>query len=115
MSFTPEFDESVIQIICSELKESGLSMRQKQFVELLETKIQELITSANRRVLYPYNKLTPNEIIIADLIRIGNTSKEIANLLNLSTRTVEVHRNNIRKKLGLINKKVNLRIYLMTH
>ena len=37
----------------------------------------------------------------------------MAELLNASARTVEVHRDNIRKKLGLRNKKANLKSHLM--
>ena len=56
--------------------------------------------------------LTPTEIDVANLIRHGKTTKQIVALLNLSSRTIETHRKNIRKKLGLDNKKVNLSSYL---
>jgi DNA-binding CsgD family transcriptional regulator len=55
---------------------------------------------------------SPNELQVANLIRQGKTSKEVARLLNLSIRTVDSYRDSIRKKLGLKNKKVNLRTYL---
>ena len=109
-----DFEKNDIETILNDLKESGLDKRQKKYVGLLETKIQEFTTQAKMRVSDKYYKLTPTEIKISGLIRIGKTSKEIATLLNLSTRTVEVHRNNIRNKLGLRNKKLNLRIFLMT-
>ncbi len=56
--------------------------------------------------------LTPAEIQIANLIKLGKVNKEIAEIKNLSSRTIEFHRNNIRKKIGIKNKKVNLRTYL---
>jgi DNA-binding CsgD family transcriptional regulator len=54
------------------------------------------------------------EIRVADLIQQGSSSKEIAALLGLSIRTIESHRKNIRAKLGLANKKENLRGFLQS-
>lgn len=47
--------------------------------------------------------LTPRQLDIAKLVATGKTSKEIANELNISVRTVENHRNDILKKLHLRN------------
>ena len=58
--------------------------------------------------------LTPSEMLVADLIRRGNKTNDIAKLNSLSYKTVEVHRNNIRKKLGLTGKKINLQTFLRT-
>jgi two-component system invasion response regulator UvrY len=49
------------------------------------------------------HSLTTREIEIISLIKKGDTSKEIAASLYLSTKTVEVHRYNILKKLKLKN------------
>lgn len=56
--------------------------------------------------------LAPRELQIVHSIRQGKTSKEIADLLGLSVRTVESYRENIRKKLRIINKKKNLKKFL---
>lgn len=58
--------------------------------------------------------LTGKELRVADLIRMDASSKEIAAVMNISPRTVEAHRENIRKKLGLANVKINLQSYLKT-
>ena len=47
--------------------------------------------------------LSMREIEVIRLIKSGMSSKEIASNLNLSTRTVDVHRHNILKKLKLKN------------
>jgi DNA-binding CsgD family transcriptional regulator len=61
-----------------------------------------------------YLNLTSREIQIANLIREGKSTKEIAKLLNASSDAIDFHRNNIRNKLGLKNKKTNLRAYLLS-
>jgi len=58
--------------------------------------------------------LTPKEIQIADLVKKEKTSKEIGTLMNLSPHAISFHRNNIRKKLGLVNKDINLISYLQS-
>jgi len=44
----------------------------------------------------------------------GKTAKEIGEMLNVSVRTIEFHKKGIRSKLGLKNKKVNLRSHLLS-
>ena len=57
-------------------------------------------------------KLSHTELQVSNLIKQGNTTKEIAEIMNLATSTIDFHRNNIRKKFGIKNKKTNLRTYL---
>jgi DNA-binding NarL/FixJ family response regulator len=45
-------------------------------------------------------KLTPREREVVQLLAEGKSSKEVACLLNLSTKTAETHRSNIMRKLG---------------
>jgi two-component system invasion response regulator UvrY len=49
------------------------------------------------------NSLSHREIEIIAFIKKGFSSKEIADALNISVKTVEVHRYNILKKLNLRN------------
>ncbi len=53
--------------------------------------------------------LTPHEVEICNLIRAGNTTKEVARIMNLSTETIKTHRSRIRRKIGkpLGNKSLN--------
>ena len=54
------------------------------------------------------------ESMIANLIKNGIASKEICSMLNISFKTVETHRNKIRRKLDILNKDINLTTYLKT-
>ncbi len=58
--------------------------------------------------------LAPRELQIVHYIRQNKTSKEIAELLGISLRTVESYRENIRKKLNLTSKKKNLKRILLS-
>ncbi len=51
----------------------------------------------------PYQPLTRREREVYSLLREGKTSKEIARILDLSYRTVEVHRAKLLKKVGANN------------
>ncbi len=77
-------------------------------------KALEDITSGFARILNDeYRALTGNEIRVADMVRSGMTSKEIAAALGLSVTTANFHRASIRKKLGLVGMKVTLGAFLM--
>jgi DNA-binding CsgD family transcriptional regulator len=67
-----------------------------------------------KKLLAAHHNLTPREIQIANLIEIGKTTKEIADIEGLSARTIEFHRDNLRKKLGLKNKKQTLDVQTAT-
>jgi DNA-binding CsgD family transcriptional regulator len=96
------------------LKRSGLNAKQLAYVSILESNLKDIVSPFLRGLSSKYTELTPREIQVADLIRIGKTSKEIAELFNLSTKAIEFHRENLRAKLGLKNKPVNLRSHLMS-
>lgn len=104
----------LVKPLLEKLKTSGLDQRQKGFLEIVETQLNDILSPFLRGVSQGYLKLTPTEIQVANLVKHGKSTKEIASLMNLSARTVEVNRNNIRKKIGITNKKVNLRTYLLS-
>jgi PAS domain S-box-containing protein len=96
------------------LKISGLDERQKTHVSILESNLNDITSSFSYRLSSKYMNFTPSEIQIANLLRQDKTNKEIGELLNTSRRTVAFHGENIRKKLGLKNKKINLKSYLLS-
>jgi PAS domain S-box-containing protein len=84
------------------------------YLRLIRNNIKNLATSFSKDLSSPIMGLTPREIQIADLIRSGKSSKEIAHILRLSKGTVDCYREQIRKKMDVKNKKVNLRSYLLS-
>jgi DNA-binding CsgD family transcriptional regulator len=82
------------------------------YVSILKKNIRESLAPLDGSGTLRYAGFTPSEVQVADLIKAGKTSKEIADLMNISLRSVYFHRNNIRKKLNISNKKANLQAVL---
>ncbi len=94
-------------------------LKQNQFngthianLELLETSLNDIISPFTHKLSAKHLNLTPAEMKVADLVRQGKMTKEIAELLNLSYKTIERHRENIRGKIGIKNSKTNLQAHL---
>lgn len=69
----------------------------KAFEEQLDQLHGDFIRNLSTR----YPELTPTELKICALLKANLATKDIANLLYLSERTVENHRYRLRKKMGL--------------
>ena len=95
-----------------ELSKCQISMDAKAYLNIIDTNLNDIVSRLPKTVFSKYIDLTPTEIRIADFIRDGKNSKEMAHLLGLSPSSVQWHRKNIREKLGLTNKKINLYTYL---
>lgn len=105
--------EEVLIPALKKLRRKGSSLDQKH-IDVLEKSLTHLTSSFGRSVSEKKFKLSPREVEIANLIKNGLGSKEICSMLNISFKTVETHRNKIRKKLGILNKEINLTTYLQT-
>jgi PAS domain S-box-containing protein len=80
--------------------------------ELLESTIRELVPVSGTPLHGAAHYLSPRESEISLMVRNGLSSKEIGRLLGLSVRSVETHRNNIRKKLGIAGTRNSLAVFL---
>lgn len=102
--------ENMLMPIIHKLELKGES---NYYIQLLRNNLQDLLSSFGVKLSDKKTKLTPREIEICNMVRSGITSKEISTLLNISSRTIEKHRANIRKKLN-ISKDCNLLSFMKT-
>jgi PAS domain S-box-containing protein len=96
------------------LMRTRLDERQTALTDILESNLNEAVSPFLHRLSSKYLGLTPMEIRVANLIKQGKSTKEIAELFGLSLRTIESHRESIREKIGIKNKKANLRTHLIS-
>jgi DNA-binding CsgD family transcriptional regulator len=94
------------------LGDTRLSERQRFLVDLLKSNLGEIMSPFSERLTSVQIDLTRTELEVANLIRLGKSTTQVAAALNISYKTAESHRWRIRKKLGLTHKKANLMSYL---
>ncbi len=96
------------------LKNSRLRPKDRTLAEIIETHLNDIISPLLQKFTHAKILLTPQEMQVAALVKDGKTSKEIADILNVSEATVNFHRKNLRDKFGLKGKQANLRSYLLS-
>ena len=79
-----------------------------QLRDTIQTNLLDLVSPVTGEDVDGYSILTPTELRVLNIIRQGRSSKEIAEVLNISPQTVATHRKKIRKKLNISGKKINL-------
>jgi DNA-binding CsgD family transcriptional regulator len=116
-----EFEENILSNIkhlvfpyIEKLKKKKDGDEGFDYLNILESNLNEIITPFASKMSSSYIGLTPKEIQIANLIKDGKQDKDIMEILNISLDTVKTHRQNIRKKLGIYGKRINLRTFLLS-
>ncbi len=107
--------KKIVLPFLEKLNATPLDDSQRACLTALQANLGNLVSPFSQQLSSPLLNLTPREIQIANLIKEGKSNKEIADFFNVALRTVEFHRENIRKKIGLVNKKVNLRSQLLLY
>lgn len=106
-------DKAIIPIL--QTLQAEIHPSQHKFIELIQKSLEEITSPFINKLSEQFMELTASEIQICNMIRNGLSTKEIADLRHISHATVNRHRENIRKKLGLKNRKINLPTFLQTH
>ncbi len=88
-----------------------LDLKGMSYINVLESNLKDIISPFAQKLSVKYLNLTNREVQIANLIKEGKTTKEIASFLNVSESAINVYRYHVRRKLSL-TKKHNLRSYL---
>ena len=107
--------DTLVAPLLERLKKSSLDKNQADIVDVLTTNLKQLSTPLIKKGDFLKKKLSPTEIQIANFIKGGKKTKEIASILNISELTISTHRKNIRKKLEISNRKIPLHTYLSSH
>jgi PAS domain S-box-containing protein len=106
--------EQLVLAHLAHLKTMPLGPDQRTILEVIEANLRDVTSSFARDLDSESKNLTPTELQIADLLRQGKRTKDIARLLRVTHSAVTFHRNNIRAKLGLTRRPINLVSYLRT-
>ena len=102
----------LVEPFLDRLLESGLNEQQVALVEILRANIVELTSPFASGFSNKLIRLTPAEIQVANLVKLGKRTKEIAAIMHLAPGTISIHRKNIRRKLELTHQKTNLQTIL---
>lgn len=96
------------------LRKGGSEQSRQIYHDLIASNLEEIFSPFSRKLSVRFRSLTTTEVQVAHLIKDGKNSKEIADVMSVSSSAVDVYRYRIRKKLGINNQKVNLRSYLLS-
>jgi DNA-binding CsgD family transcriptional regulator len=101
---------NLIQPLLDRLNTAKIGSSNQCLVNTVQQNLVRLTSSFS--IQLKRSRLTPSECQVAQFISHGKTTKEIAEILNLAPSTIDSHRNHIRSKLGIKNRKISLKSYL---
>jgi PAS domain S-box-containing protein len=104
----------LVKPLLEKLRKCRTDEQRASCLAIIESNLDEIVSPFTHQLTGNSIRLTPTEIQIANCIRQGMRSKEIASLLRLSKGTIDFHRNNIRRKLDINDRKTSLRSQLLS-
>jgi len=96
------------------LRKAPLDAQQLSSLDMMESNLNSITSSFSHLLSSRHQELTPMEIRVANLVREGKNTRDIAELMNLSPRTIESHREGLRKKMGIRDRRESLRCHLLS-
>lgn len=94
-------DDHLKNEINTTVKRIGKEIDNEKQWQVFNMHVEQVHDDLFRKLKQQYPDLTPRELSLCAYLRMNISSKEIATLMNISTRGVEISRYRIRKKLGL--------------
>ncbi len=94
------------------IDEASEATVRKSYLSVFEEQLLSLTTGFENELDAGLLKLTRTEMEVCRLIQAGCSSKDICDAMKLSFDTIQTHRKNIRRKLSLNGKKLNLHAFL---
>ncbi len=111
LSINQKVTTSIIPSLQKLATEENVEVRD-MYMKILRDQLAGLTRSSGALNNEDIVRLTKSEVQVCQMIQSGSTSKDIAEGMAISIETVQTHRKNIRRKLGLSGKDVNLFAYL---
>jgi len=104
--------EKLVLPYLEKLKTSRIPANDMIHLKILESNLRDIVSPFTRKLSTKFQNFTSKELQLANFIKEGLTSKEIAEILSISPNAVNIYRHRIRKKIGLTDNKHNLEAYL---
>lgn len=112
-SFVYNIKEMVLPYM-DKIRTIKASPKVTDLLDVIELNLKETTSRFMLKLSAKQLGLSPAEMKVAAYVKQGKTSKEIAQILGLSPKTIKNQRDRIRKKLGISGQKTNLRSYLLS-
>ena len=109
-----EVSEKIQQVVLpllSRLEAESREETRRAYVRIVRDQIDPIL-SDKKNDTPALSGLTVTEMRVCQYLKAGHSSKEIAGLMHITHDTVQAHRRNIRRKLGISGKKSQLGAFL---